>query len=284
MCRIIIKKSVISLLLVLSNTVFAGNGKVLDCVLEPSMVVELSSQVRGVIENIYVERTDVVKNGQLVANLMSGVEKVSVQLAMDRSKMVVDIKSRKAEQKFRKHTFEQVKELYRKKLASQREYEDAKTSSIVADIELEKAIELKYLAGMELKRTQEILKLRSMHSMIDGVVVDVMKSPGEFVEEQPVMKIAQIDPLFVEVIVPETLMGRVKVGKQLKVNIEIPIAASHLATVSAVDQIIDATSGTFGVRLILPNPDNKIHAGQRCQVVLVDEPLKLNLNKYKNKR
>jgi hypothetical protein len=31
-----------------------------------------------------------------------------------------------------------------------------------------------------------------------------------------------------------------------------------------IDPVIDAASNTFGVRLILPNPGNRIPAGVRC--------------------
>jgi hypothetical protein len=33
-----------------------------------------------------------------------------------------------------------------------------------------------------------------------------------------------------------------------------------------VDKVIDAASGTLGVRLQMPNPDNKIPAGLKCSV------------------
>lgn len=271
MYRGTIKKVISGIILLFTSVLSANEEVVLDCVIEPSMLVEQSSQVRGVLETVDVDRGEFVKKGQLVARLMSGVEKAGVQLSKDRAEMEVDIMSRKAEQQFRRNTLKQVEQLYQKKLASHREYDDAKTSSVVADVELEKAIELKHLAALELQRSEEVLKLRSMHSMIDGVVIEVMKSPGEYVEEQPVMKIARIDPLFVEVIVPESMMGGIVIGQQFKINIEIPNNASYLGTVSVVDQVIDASSGTFGVRLNLPNPGNKIHAGQRCKIVLLDE-------------
>ena len=274
MNRNITIKIIISALLIVPSTIYADEEEAaLDCVIEPSMLVELSSQVRGVLETISVKRGDFVKKGQLVAQLMSGVEKASVRLSKDRAEMEVDIKSRKAQQEFRKNTFEQVEKLYHKNLASLREYDDARTSSIVADFELEKAIELQKLAALELLRTKEVLKLRSLRSTVDGVVVEIMKSPGEYVEEQPVVKIAQIDPLYVEVIVPEALMGGVEIGKEAEVRVEMPVATHYIAKVSVVDQVIDASSGTFGVRLELANPDYKIHAGQRCQITLVDGPL-----------
>ena len=273
MSRNITIKIIISALLIVPSTLYADEEEaMLDCVIEPSMLVELSSQVRGVLETISVKRGDFVKKGQLVAQLMSGVEKASVRLSKDRAEMDLDIKSRKAEQELRKHTLERIENLYHKKHASLRDYDDAKTSSIVADFELEKAIELKKLSALALLRAQEILKMRSIKSTIEGVVVEVMKSPGEYIEEQPVAKIAQINPLYVEVIVPESLMDGVTVGKEAEVRVDMPVATHYIAKISVVDEVIDASSGTFGVRLELANPDYKIHAGQRCKIALVDDP------------
>jgi len=42
----------------------------------------------------------------------------------------------------------------------------------------------------------------------------------------------------------------------------------HTAKVTVVDRVIDAASGTFGVRLQLENPDNRFPAGIRCSVRL----------------
>ncbi len=247
-----------------------ANEQTQDCVIEPSMVVELSSQARGVLETVSVERGDYVKKEQLVAKMMSGVEEAGVRLARYRASMDVDIKSRKAGQLFRENTFQQIKQLYNKNMASLREYDDAKTLSVVADHELEKAKALKRLAVIELQRAKEILKQRSIYSTVDGVVIEVMKSPGEYIEDQPVLKIAQINPLYVEVIVPEMFINDIKVGNTVNINVNSGKKLNHAATVKVVDQVIDASSGTFGVRLELPNPDYKIHAGQRCKTALFE--------------
>ena len=47
---------------------------------------------------------------------------------------------------------------------------------------------------------------------------------------------------------------------------ERPIGGSYSAVVKVVDRVIDAASGTFGVRLELPNRERKIPAGVRCRV------------------
>ena len=50
-------------------------------------------------------------------------------------------------------------------------------------------------------------------------------------------------------------------------NLEPFFPGSHRARVTVVDKLIDAASGTLGVRLQLPNPNNKIPAGIKCSVV-----------------
>jgi len=91
-------------------------------------------------------------------------------------------------------------------------------------------------------------------------------SPGEYVQEDPIMLLAQIDPLRVEVVVPVELYGRVEVGMIAGVEWEIPTGGPHSATVTIVDPVIDAASGTIGIRLELPNPDYRLPAGTKCSV------------------
>jgi len=45
-----------------------------------------------------------------------------------------------------------------------------------------------------------------------------------------------------------------------------PIGGAHAARVTVVDRVLDAASGTFGVRLALANPEGRIPAGIRCKV------------------
>jgi multidrug efflux pump subunit AcrA (membrane-fusion protein) len=45
----------------------------------------------------------------------------------------------------------------------------------------------------------------------------------------------------------------------------------YVASVSIVDRVIDAASGTFGVRFDLPNPDLAIPSGLHCQVRFLDD-------------
>ncbi len=95
------------------------------------------------------------------------------------------------------------------------------------------------------------------------------KVVGEYIDDEAVIRLAQLDPLHVEVIVPVLERGKIRVGMQAKIFSDIKDEKGWTATVAQVDQVMDAASGTFGVRLTLPNPDYIIPAGLRCNLKFV---------------
>jgi multidrug efflux pump subunit AcrA (membrane-fusion protein) len=90
-------------------------------------------------------------------------------------------------------------------------------------------------------------------------------APGENVFEQAkIMKIAQIDPLLVEVHLPIAVFPVIKEGMKAEVRPSQPAGTVHIATVSVIDKVFDAASDTFGVRLMVPNPKRNMPAGVNC--------------------
>jgi multidrug efflux pump subunit AcrA (membrane-fusion protein) len=85
------------------------------------------------------------------------------------------------------------------------------------------------------------------------------------------LKLAQIDPLNVEVILPVNQILSIRVGMRAKVIPEAPIRSQYMAEVKIVDGVIDAASGTFGVRLDLPNPNQQLPAGLKCKVIFPEK-------------
>ena len=124
----------------------------------------------------------------------------------------------------------------------------------------------RHLADLELQRTAAEVSLRTIRSPINGVVVERFMSPGEFPKQEKILKLAQINPLRVEAYAPVSLLGKVSVGMEASVKMEDPVTGQHKAKVTVVDRVVDGASGTFGIRLELPNPDLKFPAGVKCTV------------------
>jgi RND family efflux transporter MFP subunit len=240
-----------------------------DGLIEPALSIKVGSNTIGILETIPVDRGDMVKEGQVVATLQAGVEKATMELAKARAELDATIKGKRAEMEFAERSKQRKRELYEKKTLSFQEWDEAETKRILAELALSEALEAKRLAELEYKRSVEVVKRMSIRSPINGVVVERLLSLGEYVENQPIMRLAQIDPLYVEVIMPVSTLGSVKVGMFAEVKPEAPVGGVHKAKVTVVDKVVDAASGTFGVRLELPNPDYKLPPGLKCKVLFL---------------
>jgi len=122
------------------------------------------------------------------------------------------------------------------------------------------------LADLELQRTSAEVSMRTIRSPINGVVVERFMSPGEFPKQERILKLAQLHPLRVEAYVPISMLGKITVGMEVQVKPEEPVSGTYKAKVTVVDHVVDAGSGTLGIRMELPNPDLKIPAGLKCTV------------------
>jgi multidrug efflux pump subunit AcrA (membrane-fusion protein) len=149
--------------------------------------------------------------------------------------------------------------------------EQVETEAEIARRELEEARDARQLASLQLEQAVAMLRRREISSPVSGVVVDRLMSPGEVVDHETILVVAQVDPLRVEVILPAALFGSVAAGARAAVEPELPGDRVYVASVAVVDRIIDAASGTFGVWLELPNPEYESPGGLNCRVRFLDE-------------
>ena len=206
--------------------------------IEPYEIVKVSSQVPGILEKV-VERGDIIKKGQVVAQLRAGVENANVNLA-------------RAQVEFSKRKLERNRQMFLKKHISEHEKDEIETELAKGEAMLQDAVEK--------------LEMRTIRSTVDGVVMKREISAGEYVGDKPILAIARIHPLNVEVVVPVRQLGAMGQGMYAEVRPEAPVGGVYVGKVVIVDKVVDAASGTFGVRVELPNPSLNLPAGLRCRV------------------
>ena len=239
-----------------------------DCLIEARQALDIRSPVEGVIETVHVSRGASVKKGQTLAMLFSGPERAALDLARSRAGNEGEIKAAQARVELTRKKFERAEELVKKNFVSANARDEAEAEYRLATEQLRVAQENRRLAELEVKRAEEVLAQREIRSPVTGVVVEVMLKPGELTssnQKDPIVKLMQIDPLNVELILPVAAYGRIKAGQRAWVIPEAPIGGKYMARVEVVDPMFDAASGTFGVRLTLPNPDRRIPAGLKCR-------------------
>jgi len=258
-------------LAVLAPAAFAAPGadRGYECLIEPNQKIELRSPVEALIGDILVQRGSVVKKGQVLVQLDSGVEQAALASARYRAIMEGQIRSAEARLNYSRDKHRRRDELNRQNFISAQERDDAYAEMRVAEADLIEAKDNRELSALETKRLEEQLRQRTLVAPFAGIVMERLQEPGElaFTGEgaRPILKLAQINPLRVEVVLPVSLYGTIKTGSRAEVEAEAPLKGRYKASVKVVDKVVDSASGTFGVRLELPNPNGDIPAGVKCR-------------------
>lgn len=244
----------------------SANSSAFDCIVTPSKITDVTAATSGRLAQVYVDRSDDVQTGMVIAELDADVERAALAIAAARASMTAEIQLGKISYAFGKQRKERLESLNINKVASNQDLDDATRDAALAAWNLQQAKDLYELRKLEKVRAEAQLYQKTVTSPVTGVVLERFKNKGEYVEDQPIVRIAQLNPLHVETIVPISLFGKLIAGQIADVSLAIGNAKPLTATVTAVDRSGDPAAGTFGVRLELPNPDSKLPAGIKCQV------------------
>lgn len=249
-----------------SITVHAIDIPPVDCVISPYKVADISSAVPGVLQAVLVERSEWVEKGTVIARLASGVENANVALAKARSKIESEIQLGEAKLLFDEKRLSRIDQLHAKHAVSREKYEEADRNKELSIWELQQAKDLQKIRQLEVVRAEEQLKQKTIRAPFDGFILQKFKSEGEYIENQAIVRVAQLNPLLIEAIVPMENFGQIKVGMKALVYPELSTDDPQVAEVVSVDKMGDAASRTFGVRLTLPNPEYALTAGLKCEM------------------
>ena len=239
------------------------------CLIEPMQRIELRSPVEARIEAIHVERGAEVRKGQILVELDSAVERAALEGAKYRSVMEGAVRSADSRLHAAKEKFQRRDELVKEKFIAHQDRDDSLAEMRVAEANLVEAKDNQRLAMIEHRRLSELVEQRRVRSPFNGVVTERLQGVGEIAQTgesaRAILRLAQTNPLRVEVVLPVAMLGKVRVGGRATVEAEPPLAGRYAATVAIVDRVVDSASGTFGVRLELPNPKGDIPAGIKCR-------------------
>jgi RND family efflux transporter MFP subunit len=239
-----------------------------QCLIEPHQKLDIKSPLSAQIAAVHVERGAFVRKGQLLVSLDAEVEQASLAVASYRAVMEGQIQSAESRLANARDKLKRREELRVENFISAQDRDDSAAEARIAEADLLEAKDNRELAKLEAKRLAASVNRYSIVSPINGVVTDRLQNPGELAQSgdaaNAIVKLAQIDPLRVDVVLPVARYGAVKVGAVVEIKTEAPLSGTYRATVRVVDRVIDSASGTFRVRLELPNPRGDVPAGVKC--------------------
>ena len=244
-----------------------------DCLMDPAEVVELGSAVSGILEEVMVGRGDEVRAGQLVARVNATVETAAREVLALRAASEAKMNVQRARLRLAESRMERAEKLLARGVTTKDAMEGLAAERDAGLSLLEEAQMEFELARRELARAEAVIRLREIRSPVDGVVQERRLTAGEYVHQDThVATIVKLDPLHVVVYLPVERFTDVRKGDAAVVRPAAPVEGAFEAEVDVVDRVFDAASGTFGVRLVLPNPDGALPGGHRCEVEFDFEP------------
>ena len=233
--------------------------------IEPVETVEVGTQVSGKVEKIYVDFNDVVKKGDLLAEL----DKQTLNQSVSRAK--ASLTSAESQLNYSRLTYERTKQLYEANAATLAAYQDAQNSYTQAQMS-------KKNAQASYDQALVDLAYAEIYSPIDGIVLDRAVEVGQTVAASfstPTLFTLANDltKMQVEADVDEADIGQVKVGQKVTFTVDAYMEDSFEGTVSQIRMKPTTTSNvvTYTVIIDAPNPDQKLFPGMTASVTIVTE-------------
>jgi membrane fusion protein, heavy metal efflux system len=238
----------------------------LGCLIGPMRVADIGSPVTGIVGQINVDIGDAVRQGQPLVLLRSEVEAAGERSAKTRWSIDADIRSAQASLVLANQRFTRATGLLAEGFVSPQAVEQARAEQEVAAQRVAQSKGQREVLATDLNVVRAQVEQRTVRAPFDGVITERFRHPGERVEDRPVLRLATLNPLRVDLVVPAARFGQFKMGDRIAVQPELPGVLATNAAVTHVDRVIDAASNTYRVRLSLANPGNKLPAGARCSV------------------
>ena len=233
--------------------------------IQPVETVEVGTQVSGKVEKIYVDFNDVVKKGDLLAEL----DKQTLNQSVSRAK--ASLTSAESQLNYSKLNYERTKQLYEANAATLAAYQDAQNSYTQAQMS-------KKNAQASYDQALVDLAYAEIYSPIDGIVLDRAVEVGQTVAASfstPTLFTLANDltKMQVEADVDEADIGQVKVGQRVTFTVDAYMEDSFEGTVSQIRMKPTTTSNvvTYTVIIDAPNPDQKLFPGMTASVTIVTE-------------
>lgn len=331
------KKKIIRLLMVLFVVVAAGStwwyNQSGDTTADNQLVLYGNIDIREAslafdnsehIDRLFVQEGDHVKKGQLLATLhfartaatvaaaQAGVASRQASLSrleagsrpQEILKARADLAAAQAKLDDAKASYTRTHDLYKRKVASQQEDDDAKASLDTArallkvaqeslklsvegprqeDIEEAKAVLKAEQAKLLL--AQEVLKDASLYSPSDGVIRNRILEPGDMATPQtPVFTLAMVNPVWVRGYVPESGLGKISEGMIAEVSTDSFPGKKYQGWIGFISPTAEFTPKNvetpelrtrlvYQLRVYVCNPQDELRLGMPATIhISLDQP------------
>jgi RND family efflux transporter MFP subunit len=200
-------------------------------------------QFAGILNTVNVIAGQKVSKGQVLGTIDDGG--LSQQLAQLENQLALA-----------KTTFERQKRLWDQKIGSEIQYLQAQTNMVSQ----QKAVN---------QMKEQLAKTRII-APFNGVIDELIAERGQVVGPgQGLMRIVNLNNMFVSTTVPESYIGKLKVGTQVSVYLA-SLGKSFNGKIRQVGNNINPNNRSFGIEVSVPNTDNLLRPNQVAKLKITD--------------
>ena len=156
-----------------------------------------------------------------------------------------------------KTTYDRQKNLWDKKIGSEIQFLQAQTQMVAAQ---------KGVAQMKAQLSKTVIR-----APFSGTIDEVFVEKGQVVapSAQGLMRIVNLGNMFVSTSVPETYIGKLKVGTEVDVYLT-SLGKTYVGKVRQIGNFINPNNRSFGIEVSIPNPDNLLRPNQVAKLKITD--------------
>ncbi len=156
-----------------------------------------------------------------------------------------------------KTTFERQKNLWSQKIGSEMQYLQAQTQMISVQ---------RGVAQIKAQLEKTILK-----APFTGTIDEVFVEKGQVVapSQQGLMRIVNLSNMYVSTSVPETYIGKLKVGTEVGVFLT-SLGKTYKGKVRQIGNFVNPNNRSFGIEVSVPNPENLLRPNQVANLKITD--------------
>ncbi len=237
-----------------------------------SRQVEINARVEGYLDKIAYTEGSLVKTGQLLFQL----DPKPFQAALDNAKAV--LAQQEALLTRARQTLARVKPLAKQNAVSQQDLDNATAGVLTSEAQVQ-------AAKAQVETAQLNLGYTTIKSPLNGLSSSANFREGALItpagQNAQLTTIVQIDPMWVNFGLGENEVLKIRAQQaagQLnrpglnKIQVELILADGSAypqkGQITFVDPVINAQTGTYNVRAVVPNPDNQLSPGQFVRVQL----------------
>ena len=204
----------------------------------------IQPEFSGTLTSLTVKAGDRVSKGQILGRV-------------DDAGMSQQLASAENQYSLAKTTFERQKNLWDKKIGSEIQYLQAQTQMISAQ---------KAVAQIKAQLAKTVIR-----APFTGTIDEVFAEKGQVVapSAQGLMRVVNLGNMYVSTSIPETYIGKLKVGDQVDVYLT-SLGKTYKGKVRQVGNFINPNNRTFGIEVSVPNPDNLLRPNQVAKLKIID--------------